>query len=230
MLFTPLAHLIQTRMQELGLDREALGFRLGYQNPLKAAGRVYALCNGHLTSAKSRAALRRLPEAIEVPSEAVQRALDATEERFAEQERQAEAQRRLAREEEERAWRAAFKPHAVIQTERTVPSQITICGLMGGAGPLLIIPCDLSKPPITFIQQAIAALPRRHEDGRRYVMFFGEALGLIINYSPDRAVRCDLDGNPLEVLPKAYRIGEVQLSIGGERVEPCVMARILGAL
>ena len=61
-------------------------------------------------------------------------------------------------------------------------------------------------------------------------MFFGEALGLIINYSPDRAVRCDLDGNPLEVLPKAYRIGEVQLSIGGKRVEPRVMARILGAL
>src|SRR6266571_5042720 len=39
-----------------------LGFRLGYQNPLKAAGRVDALCWGHITSEKSRLALRRLPE------------------------------------------------------------------------------------------------------------------------------------------------------------------------
>ena len=52
------------RMQELGLDRRALGFRLGYHNPLKAAGRVDALCGGHVTSAKSRDALTRLPEAI----------------------------------------------------------------------------------------------------------------------------------------------------------------------
>jgi hypothetical protein len=44
----PLATLIQARMDELGLDRHALGFRLGYQNPLKAAGRVDALCQGHL--------------------------------------------------------------------------------------------------------------------------------------------------------------------------------------
>ena len=125
--------------------------------------------------------------------------------------------------------RAAFKPHGVIETERTIPSQITICGLTGGAGPRLIISFDVSRGPLTFIQQAIGALPRRHEDGRRYVMFFGEALGVIINYSPDHAVRCDLEGNPLELLPKAYRIGEVQLSLGRKRVEPKVMAKILGA-
>ena len=158
-----------------------------------------------------------------------EQAVAATEELFAAQEREAEGQRRLAREQEDREWRAAFKPHAVIQTERTVPSQITICGLTGGAGPRLIIPFDLSKGPLTFIQQATGALPRRHKDGRRYVMFFGEALGVIINYSPDHAVRCDLEGNPLELLPKAYRVGEVQLSVGGKRVDPKVMAKILGA-
>jgi hypothetical protein len=216
-------------MRDLGLGRQDLGFRLGYRNPLKAAGRVDALCDGHLTSAKSQAALRRLPEAIDVAPELVEQAVAATKERFAAQEREAEEQRRLAREQEDREWRAAFKPHAVIQTERTVPSQITICGLTGGAGPRLIISLDLSKPPLTFIQQAIGALPRRHEDGRRYVMFFGEALGVIINYSPDHAVRCDLEGNSLELLPKAYRVGEVHLSFGGKRVEPNVMAKILGA-
>ena len=75
---TPLAALIETRMQQLALDRAALGFRLGYRNPAKAAGRVYALCDGHITSTKSKTALRRLPTAIEVPAEVVETAVKAT--------------------------------------------------------------------------------------------------------------------------------------------------------
>ena len=63
---TPLAELIKCRMEELGLDRQGLGFRLGYQNPLKAAGRVDALREGHIISRKSRAALERLPQALEL--------------------------------------------------------------------------------------------------------------------------------------------------------------------
>ncbi len=229
---TPLAELILTRMQELGLDRQDLGFRLGYQNPLKAAGRVYALCDRKL-SPKSKNALRRLPEAIEVPPEVVERAVMLTEQLLAEMERQAEEQRRLDREKEEADWRAAFRPHAIIQTERTVPSQITFCGFTGGTERWLTIRFDLSKPPITFIQQALDALPEKApqgQNGRRYVTFFGEALGLIINYSPDKAVRCDLDGQPLEVLSEAYRPGEVSLSFGGKPVSPTVIARVLGTI
>ena len=60
----PLASLIETRLKELNLDRHALGFRLGYKNPAKAAGRVDALCSGYLTNRKSRAALARLPDAL----------------------------------------------------------------------------------------------------------------------------------------------------------------------
>jgi len=91
----------------------------------------------------------------------------------------------------------------------------------------------LSKPPITFIQQVLEALPRRAPLGRndeRGVMFFGRVLCFVVNYSPDEAVRCDLDGRPLEVLTKAYRPGEVIVHLGGRRVEARVMARILGAL
>jgi hypothetical protein len=55
---TPLAELIKCRMEEVGLDR--------HQNPLKAAGRVDALCEGHIISRKSRAALERLPQALEL--------------------------------------------------------------------------------------------------------------------------------------------------------------------
>src|SRR5829696_6143834 len=92
---TPLADLIQARMEDLGLDREALGFRLGaYKNPLKAAGRVHALIDRHITTEKSRRALARLHEALEVDPEVVDRAVVATEELFAKRGRQAEEERR----------------------------------------------------------------------------------------------------------------------------------------
>jgi hypothetical protein len=229
----PLSDLIDTRMIELGLDREALGLRLGYQNPVKAAGRVHALCDGHLKSRKSRAALDRLPDALEVPAEVVRRAVLATEEVLSEMEIQAEEQRRRAAEAAEAEWRNRFRPHAVIQTERTVPSQIIFCGVTGGAERWLVIPFDLSKPPISYIKQALEALPEKvrvGRDGKWFVPFYGEVLGVIINYSPDQAVRCDIEGEPLEVLPKAYRAGEITLSLGGTPVEPSVMARVLGAL
>jgi len=161
----------------------------------------------------------------------VAQAVIETEQVLAEQERQAEEERRLAREKEEAEFRAAFTPHAIVQTARTVPSQITICGLTGGARRWLWIDFDLSKPPITFVQQALAALPERTglgSDGKRYVTFFGEAVGFIVNYTPDQALRCDLDGQPQEVLSKAYRPGEVGLAIGSRPVSPTVIARLLG--
>jgi hypothetical protein len=228
---SPLARLMQTRMQQLGLDAQMLGFRLGYQNAAKAAGRVQALCDGHLANPKSRAALARLPEALELPTEVVRQARIASEELFVEQKRQAEVERRLEREAEESEWRRGFTPHAIIQTERTVPSQIMICGLTGGVGRWLMIRLDDSKPPITFVRQVLAVIPakvRLGSDGRQYVIFFGEAFGFIINYSPVKALRCNLSGEPLEFLPRAYRPGEVMLSIGGRRISPTTAAALLG--
>jgi hypothetical protein len=228
---TPLGDLIEIRMRELGLHAEALGFRLGcYRNPLKAAGRVHALIDGHITTEKSRRALARLPEALEVRPEVVERAVAATEEFFAESRRQAEEERRIAQEKDEAEWRSRFTPHAVIHTERAMPSSITMCGFSGGIERWLIIRFDTREPPVSYIRQALAALPEKLNhaaDGRKYVTFFGRALGFIVNYSPDDAVRCDLDGRPLEVLPKAYRRGEVTLSLGGKAVSPTVMSRIL---
>jgi hypothetical protein len=95
---TPLAALIETRMQQLALDRAALGFRLGYQNPPKAAGRVYDLCDGHIASTKSKTALHRLPAAIEVPAEVVETAVKATASLLAELKWQQDEKRRIARE------------------------------------------------------------------------------------------------------------------------------------
>src|SRR5271167_382603 len=104
----PLAQLIQTRMHELGLDRQSLGFRLGYRNPLKAAGRVDALCWGHISSKKSGMALHRLPEALEIPEEVVLLAWRDTEDVLAQRKRQEGEGRRITREREEIEWRATF--------------------------------------------------------------------------------------------------------------------------
>src|SRR4051794_39589370 len=95
---TPLANLIRIRIQELGLTEEALGRRLGYSNPAKATGRVYALCNDQPFSAKSRFALWRLPEALELSADVVMQTIADTERLFADREREAEKQRHLAQE------------------------------------------------------------------------------------------------------------------------------------
>jgi hypothetical protein len=230
----PLAQLIGTRMHELGLDRQALGFRLGYQNPLKAAGRVDALCGGHISSRKSRLALRRLPGALEISQEVVLRACRDTEDALAQRKRQEEEERRITHEKEEIEWRAAFTPHAILHTQRTAPSSITMCAFTGGPRRWLRIDFDLSQPPITFVRQALAALPekaRKSEvDGRCQVSFFGEVLGFIVNYTPDKALRCDLEGQPLEVLPKAYRLKETSVFIRGKHVPSTVVARVLGTV
>ncbi|QGY01579.1 hypothetical protein MMSR116_06420 [Methylobacterium mesophilicum SR1.6/6] len=228
---TPLANLIQTQMQKLGLSDEALGCSLGYTNPTKAAGRVHALCNGLPLSAKSHFALRRLPAALDIDPDIVVHAVSDTERLIALRKQAAEEQCRLEQEAEDAAWRASFQPQAVILTEHTIPTQITMCGLTGGAKCRRIIPLDLTQSPVTFIQQALDALPQQTvagSDGGRGVLFFGEAFGLIINYAPDAALRCSLKGEPLEVLDKAYRLGEVRLSFGGGALEPSAVSRVLG--
>ena len=49
----------------------------------------------------------------------------------------------------------------MIQTEHTVPTQICICGFTAGAGRWLMIPFDLSRPPLTYVQQAVDAQPEK---------------------------------------------------------------------
>ena len=214
---TPLAALIEARMQQLALNPAALGFRLGYQNPAKAAGRVYALCDGHITSTKSKTALHRLPAAIEVPAEVVETAVKATASFLAELKWQEDEKLRIARQTEDAEWRATFIPHAIIQGDR-IPTSITMFAISGGTKRWLHIELDLSKPSDTFVQQALAALPSKlhlGKDGRLSVPFFGYALGFIVNYSPDQAVRYDLKGNAVENLSKAFRLGRASFSLKG---------------
>jgi len=51
--------------------------------------------------------------------------------------------------------------------------------------------------------------------------------GVVVNYTPDRAVMFSLEGKALEILPRAYRVGKVRLSVGGRRVSPEVLNKII---
>jgi hypothetical protein len=42
---------------------------------------------------------------------------------------------------------------------------------------------------------------------------FGRPTGFVVNYAPDRAVRFDLDGQAIAILPQAFRVGEVHMSL-----------------
>ena len=78
---TPLADLVLNRMKDLGLDHQTLGQRLGYDNPAKAVGRVYALCDGNARlSSKSRHIIKGLHIALEVPAAVVARVVAETDE------------------------------------------------------------------------------------------------------------------------------------------------------
>ena len=87
---SPLARLIQTRMHQLRLDAQMLGFRLGYQNAakLQAVSKLSVMVIWQIR--KSRAALARLPEALELPSEVVGQAGPLPKSLISEQKRQAE--------------------------------------------------------------------------------------------------------------------------------------------
>ena len=69
--------------------------------------------------------------------------------------------------------------------------------------------------------QVLAVLPgkvRLGGDGR-HVIVFGEAFGFIVDYSPDKALRCNLSGEPLEVLPRLTGL-ERSYYQGGRRISP----------
>jgi hypothetical protein len=104
-------------------------------------------------------------------------------------------------------------------------SSITMYGFSGGSERWLRIPLDCTHPSVTFAIQAMAVVRKTP-----VVPFFGPTTGFVVNYSPDRAVRFDLDGNPVEVLPRAYSPADVELQIGRRRISGDAFGRIMGVI
>ena len=64
---------------------------------------------------------------------------------------------------------------------------------------------------MSFVRQALDRLPEG-------VPAFGKTIGFVINYSPDKAVRFDRNGQPIAILDKAVRPGTAVLRLGGRAV------------
>ena len=85
---------------------------------------------------------------------------------------------------------------------------------------MLRLDFDLSSAPDTFLAQALDGLRQRLMRWHGELPAFGRATGLIINYSPDHAIRFDLEGRAVELFNRAYRIGVAQFAIGGRVISP----------
>jgi hypothetical protein len=117
-----IATLVRSRMIELGLSRGELAKRLGYKNIAKGIRRIDAWRDGDLEGTKQF--LDVLPQALEVSAETVKRALDQTV-------RELESAEKQEAEARDKIWRENFRPHAIILTERTVPSPIFVAAIIG---------------------------------------------------------------------------------------------------
>ena len=117
--------LIVNRSRVLDLSRPDLMRRAGYKNIAKGLRRLDELLAGDLD--KTGGLIRALPAALDVTPEVIEHAIEETRRRIA------EAQE-AARQAREAAWRAAFRPHAIILTERTVPQPIFVAASSASNG------------------------------------------------------------------------------------------------
>jgi len=207
-----IATLIRSRMTELGLSRGEFAKRLGYKNIAKGIRRIDALCEGDVEGTKQF--LDVLPQALETSAETVKRALDQTL-------RQLELAEKQEAEARDKIWRENFCPHAIILTERTVPSPIFVAAIIG-VEKLLRIDLDPTQGPVSFVRQVLDRLPEG-------VPAFGKPIGFVINYSPDKAFRFDRNGQPMAILDKAVRPGTaVLLRLGGRPIPAEALGLIVG--
>ena len=208
--------LITSRCRELRLGRAELVRRCGYKNVSKGLRRLEQVYAGNLEKAQSLVCA--LPGALELPPDVVRGALDKSARQLAEAAAGAAA-------EAEAAWRVAFKPHAYLLGTHTRPSQLLFFAITGGAERWLKIPLDLSQPPLSYAALALAVVRRTP-----VVRYFGATTGFIVNYTPDHAVRFDLEGKPVETLTHAYRPVEVTVSLGRREVSAESFGRVLGTI
>lgn len=199
-----IARLIRQRMQDLGIARGKLVRRMGYANIAKGCRRIDQICGGRVEFAEN---LRfELAEVLEVAVNVIDESIEVT--------------RAELKEAEDQAYRATFKPHAVILTEQNVPSQITFYAMTGGSRHRIIQFKEGSNPE-TYAIQAREALPN-------VVPFLGAPTGYVINYTPDFALRFNKEGRLVARLSRAFRVGQSSVAIGGKEIDEKTWASLLG--
>jgi hypothetical protein len=201
----PMAELISCRSDALGIGPSELVRRCGYKNIGKGLRRVEELCRGEFQ--RTRGLISGLPRALGVTVDVVQKAIDDTAKQL--------------HEAEEAAWRASFKPHAIILTDRRIPQPIFVAAIIGELRRIDYPPCATADTYMSLAIEGIRTRLARWNRGFNPLMSlesyqlpaFGRPTGFVVNYSPDHAVRFDLEGHALQSLPTAHRIGQATLFI-----------------
>jgi hypothetical protein len=176
------------------------------------------MCRGDFDPPCVGMVLKALPTALELDRDVVDAVVRETA-YAVDQSMQAAAAERTA------AWRKSFKPHGYLCGTEARPSSVTLYGLSGGPERWLKIPLDCSRPPLTYAAQALAIVRKTP-----VVHFFGPTTGFIVNYTPDYAVRFDLEGIPIERFPAAHSPGRIELQIGRCKISADKFGRIMGFL
>lgn len=203
--------LVRTRSNELGLVPIDLVRRSGYKKVTKGLRRLEELQSGFFDSA--RGLLQALPAALDLPEAIIQQAVE-------------DSLREIV-ETKEATWRTAFVPHAIILTERARSQPIFIAAMIGIAE-LKRVDFTLGSSPVSYIQQALEGVRHKlNRGGRNQLPCFGRPVGIVINYTPDWAVRFDLYGKAVESFDTAYRLGEATLSIRGRAISPTALRAVL---
>lgn len=179
---TSLKNLVRDGLTRLGISRNKLLHRMGYANLQKGRRRLQEIEAGNLRVA--HLVKDRLAAGLDIPIETVIAVIEA------EHASQARA--------EEAAYRTAFRPHAVLITERTRPSSIAMAGFIRAERFLIIsFPEDLC--PADRVNYVVGELPEG-------VPLLGRVVGFVVNHAPDRTTQHDIQGAPVSKLDRAARV------------------------
>jgi hypothetical protein len=186
--------LIEQRCKELSISHHELIVRSGITNSAKGLRRLQQLFDGDFIS--SRGLIERLPSALELPQSAIDDAINASKKQIA--------------DEIEAAWQSNFVPHALaITANNGRPRQITMAAICN-AGRHVRIDFPETLTASDFKKYAFDELITRAPD---IAKFFYELQGLVINYSPDKSVKFDLDQHVVEESNRAIKAGQLSFTI-----------------
>jgi hypothetical protein len=160
----------------------------------------------------TRALIHGLPAALNLPTRLILEAVEQTRQQIA-------TLKRLAAEQADATWRAAFRPHAIILTEKRIPSPMFAVAVIG-VERLLRVDFDSKASPVSFVKLALKGLRQKTAEWGSALPGYGRPTGIVVNYSPDFGVKFDLDETARETFDKAYRVAQVSLLIKGQPVPP----------
>ena len=199
----PVAALLDARTAALGLSDADFARRLPFANRSKTVRRLAEWREGKRLPNLAAA----LGPALDVPAEAIERAVAATAVVL---KQHVAAARAVVDARGEPRWLAGFRPHAEWRIERTVPNPIFPVAFAGGPRPFLRHDFPDRLAPGARVGHARAAMPGK-------VPCFGRTIGFAVNEAPNRATTHAPDGTLLGILPRAVRLGRASLG-GNERM------------